>query len=97
VKQYEHWIVLAAAMIFVALQHKEKPWLARIAIAGVSGAIGGTVAPEFAQRMTMVGPLGWTLIVTAFGYAALDVSLSLLSDRDSIRDIAIRWLGGGRK
>lgn len=93
-KSTEHWMALIAAMVFVAMQHKEKPWLARIVIAGVSGALGYSLSPEVAQKITMLGPLGWTIVVTAFGYAALDVILSLISDRDAIRAAAMRWLGG---
>lgn len=96
-KSTEHWIALAAAMIFVAMQHKEKPWFSRAGIAGISGAFGYSLSPEVAQKVTFLGPLGWTIVVTAFGYAALDIALSLISDREAIREIALRWLGGGRK
>lgn len=91
-RNYNHWIALAAAMIFVAVQHREKPWLSRTLIAGISGAMGHVVAPEFAETFSVPGPIGWTVITTAIGYAVLDIVLALISDRAAIREIAASWL-----
>lgn len=91
---YNHWIALVAAMIFVAMQHREKPVLARATIAGVSGALGHTLSTEVAESVGLLGPLGWAVVVTAFGYAALDIALALISDRESIMEIVKSRLGG---
>ncbi|WP_320178134.1 hypothetical protein [Roseovarius pacificus] len=96
-KTADHYIALAAAMIFVALQHREKPWLARTLIAGASGGIGYSLAPEVAQLAHWMGERMAMVMVTAFGYAALDVMLALLSDRDSIKELAASWLRRGGK
>lgn len=95
-KAFDHYIALAAAMIFVALQHREKPWLARTLIAGASGGVGYSLAPEVAQLGSWLGERMAMVMVTAFGYAALDVSLALISDRESIKDIAASWLRRGK-
>lgn len=89
-----HWIALVAAMIFVAMQHREKPMLARAVIAGISGALGHTLSAEIAVSLGIFGPLGWLVIVTAFGYAALDIGLALVSDRESIKEVLKSRLGG---
>ena len=94
-KTIDHYIALAAAMIFVALQHREKPYLARILIAGASGGIGYSLAPEVAQIASWLGERMAMVMVTAFGYAALDVALALFSDKDTIKEIVSRRLGGG--
>lgn len=94
--ELNHWIALVAAMIFVAMQHREKPMLARAVIAGISGALGHTLSAEIAASLGVLGPLGWLVIVTAFGYAALDIGLALISDRESIKEV-LRLRLGGRK
>lgn len=91
-KSIDHYIALAAAMIFVALQHNEKPWLARTLIAGASGGIGYSLAPEVDQISAWMGERMAMVMVTAFGYAVLDVALALFSDRESIKAIAASWL-----
>lgn len=92
--EINHWIALIAAMVFVAMQHKEKPVLARACIAGISGALGHTLSAEVAASLGFFGPLGWLVVVTAFGYAALDIGLALVSDRESIMEIVKARLGG---
>jgi len=99
---FDHYIALAAAMIIVALQHREKPWFARTLIAGASGGIGYSLAPEVAQIFTWMGERMAMVMITALGYGAIDVTLALLFDRDSIKELARAWLfgwgrGRGRK
>lgn len=96
-KALDHYIALVAAMIFVALQHREKPWLARTLIAGGSGGIGYSLAPEIAPLFSWLGERMAMVLVTAFSYAAIDVSLAFFADRENIKDIARGWLGGRRK
>lgn len=93
---WNHWIALVAAMFFVAMQHKEKPVAARAVIAGISGALGHTLSGEIAGSFGFMGPLGWLVVVTAFGYAALDIALALISDRQTISDIVKSRLGGSK-
>jgi hypothetical protein len=92
--ELNHWIALVAAMVFVAMQHREKPMLARAVIAGISGALGHTLSGEIAETVGWLGPLGWLVVVTAFGYAALDIGLALVSDRESIKEVLKARLGG---
>lgn len=94
-KPVEWYIALAAAMGYVWLQHKEKPWYARVAIASVSGGIGYSLAPEFAEVTGRSEFLG-VLLVTAFGYVVLDVIGAILMDRKLLKDVLKSRLGGGQ-
>lgn len=92
----EQLTALAAAMIFVALQHREKPWLARVGIAGVSGGLGFSLHAEIASVFTWLGPASAMAIVTAFGYALMDFAASLIADRAFLLDV-LRGVFGRKK
>ena len=94
-KSTETFVALAAAMLFVAMQHREKPWRARVRIAGTSGGIGYAVAPELAARFSFVGENTAMVLVTALIYAALDMVSSIIADRETIKAILTRK-GGPR-
>lgn len=94
-KSTEHYIALAATMLLVALQHKEKPWLARLGIAGASGGLGFGVAPEVAASVSWLGEVTAMVGITALIYAVLDAVGALIADRDAIRTIFLRV--GGKK
>lgn len=96
-EKVNHIIATVAAMIFVAMQHREKSPFVMTGIAGLSGGLGYTLAPELAEQWRMFGPMVWTVLITAFGYAVLDVALALLSDRQAVAEIVKSRLGGGRK
>ena len=89
-----HYIVLITAMIFVLMQHKEKPWLARFAIAGSSGGMGYAVAPEIAASVSFLGEVTAMGLITALIYGALDMAMSLIADREAIKAIVQKRLGG---
>lgn len=83
----EQLTALAAAMLFVALQHREKPWFSRVGIAGVSGGLGFSLHAEIAQAFAWLGPASAMAIVTAFGYAILDFAASVIADRAFLLDV----------
>lgn len=94
-KPLEWYIALLAAIGYVWLQHKEKPWYARVMIASVSGGIGASLAPEFAEVTGRSEFLG-VLLLTAFGYIVLDLIGAILMDRKLIKDIFKSRVGGGQ-
>jgi len=96
-KPIEHWVALIAAMIFVAMQHKEKPRVARIVIAGISGGMGYSMAAEVARPIGTIGPISAMVVITALSYGILDTVTAIVADRSAIMAAARRWLGGGRQ
>jgi hypothetical protein len=92
----KYYMALAAGMLFVVMQHKEKPWLSRVSIAGISGAIGYSVAADLAAYLGRSETVA-VVLVTAFSYAVLDTVGAILADRAAIKDIVRAHLGGGRK
>ena len=92
-KPLEYYVAVASAMIFVVFQHKDKPWLARVVIAGMSGGIGYALAKDFALWTGRSEVLG-AFLLTAFGYVALDLAASLFTDRKLFRDAIAKRLGG---
>ena len=95
-KSTEYYLALAAGVLFVILQHKEKPWGIRVGIAGVSGLMGYSLAPDVAAFFARSEALAVTLIA-AFSYAVLDTIGALLADRETIKQIIRRRMGGGSK
>ena len=89
----EQITALAASMLFVALQHKGKPWLTRAGIAGVSGGLGFSLHAEAAQVFTWLGPASAMAITTALGYAVMDFAASLIADRDALLNLIKGALG----
>lgn len=95
-KPIEYWIALCAAMLFVIMQHKEKPFWARVAIAGVSGGIGYAVGPEIAASISWLGEAGAVIMTVGLGYGILDTALAIVSDRRTVAEILRSRLGGGK-
>ncbi len=92
-KPFEYYVAVLSAMIFVAVQHKDKPWLARVVIAGMSGGIGYALAKDFAAWTGRSEVLG-AFLLTAFGYIVLDIVAAMLADRKLIREAIVKRLGG---
>ena len=92
----EHYVALAGAMLFVVIQHKEKPALARVGIAGASGGMGFSVAPELASNVSFLGPTSAMILVVAFIYTVLDAVGAIIADRDTVKSIVKARFGGGK-
>lgn len=92
-KPVEFWVALASGMAWVARQSEAKGPIARMLEAGLSGGIGYALAPDLAQWAGRSETLT-VFVVSAFAYLALDVFTSLFSDREALRAILIRRLGG---
>jgi hypothetical protein len=94
-RPFEYYVAVVSAMIFVAVQHKDKHWLARVLIAGMSGGLGYSLAKDFALWTGRSEVLG-AFLLTAFGYIVLDVVAAVLADRKLIREAIIKRLGGSQ-
>lgn len=95
-KPIEYYVALASAMIVVALQHKEKPWVLRTCIAGASGGLGYAMAADLASPWPWLGETTAIVLITAFSYAVIDAALAILADRQAITAAARRWLGADK-
>lgn len=95
-KPIEYYIAMASAMVVVALQHKEKPWVVRTCIAGASGGLGYAMAAEAASPFPWMGETMAIVLITAFSYAVIDAGLAILADRQAIVAAARKWLGVGK-
>ena len=92
-KTTEFWFALVAGIVFVLMHHREKPLIARVGIAGVSGAMGFALAGE-ASVWTGRSETLAAMVITAFGYLALDLGAAIFADRETIKAIIMRRLGG---
>lgn len=88
----EFMVAIVIGVLIVIMQHREKPWLTRVVIAGCSGGIGLLISPEFETSW----PLATAVLVTAFSYAILDIGFGLLSDRALVVEFAKKYIGGGK-
>lgn len=92
-KPLEYWIALVVGVLIVIERHREKSLLSRVGIASISGGFGYSLAPEAAAWSGRSETLA-VMILTAFGYAVIDLTFALIADRKLLRDIIRRRLGG---
>ena len=90
----EYWVALVTGALIVIERQKEKPWYSRIMLAGISAGIGSTVAPDLAEWTGRSETIA-LMLSTAFGYLVLDVVLSLIADREFLKDLIRARIGGG--
>lgn len=91
-KPIEFWVALGAGILIVIERHKDKPMLSRTAIAGASGGIGYSLASDFALwtgRSEVIG----VMLLTAFGYLAMDIGTALISDTALWKRLVEKRLG----
>lgn len=92
-KPLHYWIALIVGILIVIERHKEKPRTARIGIAAISGGMGFSLSPEAAIWTGRSETLA-AMIITAFGYLVIDVLTALVADREFLKEIIRRRLGG---
>lgn len=92
-KPVEYWIALAVGVLIVIERHREKSLLSRTVIAAISGGFGYSLAPDVAAWANRSETLA-VMILTAFGYAIIDLTFALIADRALLRDIIRRRMGG---
>ncbi len=95
-KPVEYWVAILTGAAIVVERHKGKPWYSRIMLAGISAGIGSTVAPDLAQWTGRSETIA-LMLSTAFGYLVLDIALSILADRDFVKDVVRARYGGGKQ
>ena len=86
------YVALMAGMWYVAIQHREKTRLARVAISAISGAIGYSTSSDIAVWLGY-SPILVVMVVTAFSYAFMDIAGAILADRATVLKIVKSRLG----
>ena len=94
-KPLEYWAVLIGMVLYAAAKDAEKePLLKRVvktcASAFLAVGLSTTLAPYLRGSETAA-----TVCIMAFGLLALDVGTALVSDRDFIKGLIDKRLGGG--
>jgi hypothetical protein len=95
-KPLEYWFVLVGMALWVATRDAERePLLKRASKTAISAALAVGISPSLAVYLN--GSEVWaTIAVMAFGLLVLDTASALLADRDFIKDLIRRKLGGGK-
>jgi len=91
-KPIEFWLALCAGVLIVIERHREKPMLSRAAIAGASGCMGASLAPDFALWTGRSETIG-VMLITALGYLAMDIGTAVISDTTLWKRLVEKRLG----
>lgn len=90
----EYWAVLVGMVLYVAARHAEtEAFWRRMAKTGASAALALGGSNDLAQWFSIPESLA-VVGIMAFGLLALDVGTAVVQDRDFIKDIVKRKLGG---
>lgn len=92
-KPVEYWIALIVGILIVLERHREKSLLSRTVIAAISGGFGYSLAPDLAAWAGRSETLA-VMILTAFGYAVIDLGFALIADRVLLIEVIRRRMGG---
>lgn len=93
-KPLEYWAVLIGMVLYAATRDAERePILKRAAKIGSSAALALGLSPAIAPYLRDSETFA-TVVIMAFGMLALDVGTALVSDRDFIRGLIQKRLGG---
>ena len=90
----EVWIAIGAGAAYVFQKSAQRTMAGRVIEAGISGGLGYAVGPD-AAAWAGINPALSAILVSALGYLTLDVLTSLVAERQVVRDIIMRMLGGG--
>lgn len=90
----EYWAVLIGMILYVAARHAEtEAFWRRLAKTGASAGLALGGSNDLAQWVSIPESLA-VVGIMAFGLLALDVGTAIVQDRDFIKDIVKRKLGG---
>ncbi|MBM3604282.1 MAG: hypothetical protein FJX25_05870 [Alphaproteobacteria bacterium] len=89
----EVWAGIAAGMIYVYNKSPLPARASRAAEATVSGLLAYS-AGEWAAAWAGVHEAIAVILLASLGYAILDVARSLIADREILKDIIVKRLGG---
>lgn len=89
----EAWVAIIAGALYVWRKGEEQPRAARTVECSISALIGYALGPDAAAWSGAPEVISF-LLVTTLGYLALDLAVALLRDRELLRSIVARRLGG---
>lgn len=93
-KTWEFWAVLIGMAVYVATRDAETESLSKRASKTVASALlSFGLAPELASY-TQGNEIAAAVLIMAFGLIALDLMTAVLMDRDFIKEIIKKKLGG---
>lgn len=93
-KPIEYWAVLIGMVLYAATRDAERePIIKRIAKVGSSAALALGLSPSLAPWLRDSETFA-TVVVMAFGMLALDVVTAIIADREFIKDLIRRRIGG---
>lgn len=94
-KPLEYWAILIGMVLYVAARHAEsEAFWRRVAKTGASSALAIGGSGEAAAWAGVPESLA-VVAIMAFGLLALDIGTALIQDRDFIRAMIAKKLGGG--
>lgn len=94
-KPFEYWAVMVGMVLYVAARHAEsEAFWRRLAKTGASAglALGGSA--EVAKYLNGSETLA-VVAIMAFGLLALDIGTAIIQDRDFIKELVRKRIGGG--
>lgn len=90
----EVWAGIAAGMIYVYTKSPLTQIAARVAEAAMCGLLAYSTGSWAAEWAGVSEPVA-VILLSSVGYPALDVTRSLVADRQILKEIITRRLGGG--
>lgn len=89
----EVWVALVAGVAYVYRKGSGLPVYTRITEALISGMIAFSLGPTVAVWFDINEALG-VVLLSSLGYLVLDVTASVISDRELIKSVIIKRLRG---
>lgn len=102
-KPLEYWLALIGMVLYAAARDAEKEALwRRVAKIAAAALLSMGLSPSLAPMLPLVGDLEYAEIyaaigIMAFGLIVLDTATALVADREFIKDLLRRRIGGGDK
>jgi len=91
---HKYWIMVVSAAMWVFYRHKGKPFIERAVIVLISVGIGLSIGQEVVDWSGVNSPNFITGALIFLGWMVLDVSTSVLSDREGFKKAVWKRLGG---
>ena len=96
-KPLEFWLILVGMTLYVASRDAEKePFRRRVTKTAASILLTLGLAERLALAAPWMGETGAAVLIMTVGLIALDVATALVQDRQFVKDLILRKVGGGR-
>jgi len=92
---YRYWLAIIGAAGWVFHRHKDKPFFERMLVVLASAALGVGAGLELAD-WAGVRPIGPSALLVIIIWAALDISMTVLADREEVKKAFWKRVGGGK-